>query len=394
MKRRLISLACPLLLLCTASTPVTGQGEPTSRALAQARAEARAAEAEANRLERAAGKARDEAARLAAERQAAAAAIGASEARISAADAQVKLIEAIVAARAERLARQQAPVASLLAGIAAMGRRPPLLSIADDNSLTEFVRVRALLDTTLPVIRARSAALSEELAQGRRLEAQALRARDHLATAREELSKRQERFAALEEKATARAASLGASAVGAGDVLIVRSEGAERLGSESQRRQAEQRLARELLALPPAPPRPFAAASRAEQPPIAYQLPVAAPVASGLGTVSETGIRSRGITLDSRPGVEVVAPADGTIAFAGPFRSHDGIVIIDHGDGWMSLLLGVRTPLAKGARIRRGEPLGRALGTVSVELSINGRPVSAALIARSSDMLSNRAKGG
>ena len=44
-------------------------------------------------------------------------------------------------------------------------------------------------------------------------------------------------------------------------------------------------------------------------------------------------------------------PASGTIRFAGPFRNYDGIVIIDHGDGWMSLILKVSTQLEAGARV-------------------------------------------
>ena len=393
-RRPLLLAVLAPLLLAAARAPVAVERETINSALARARAEASAAEAEVRRLESAAGRARDEAARLAAERQAAAAAIQAAEAKITAADAQVRLSQALVAARAERLARKQAPVAALLAGIATMGRRPPLLSIADDSSLDEFVRVRALLDTTLPVIRARSAALSAELAESRRLESDARRAQSEQARARDELAERQERFAALEQKATARAASLGASAVGAADVLIARSEGASQLGSAWQRRQAEQELARELLMLPPAPPRPVPASARPQPPPIDYLLPVAAPVSIGLGAVSDTGIRSRGITLESRTGMTVAAPADGTIAFAGPFRRHDGIVIIDHGGGWMSLIAGLRTELSKGNRVRRGEPMGRALGPITVELSTNGRPVSAALIARSSQLLSNGGKGG
>jgi murein hydrolase activator len=389
---RLLLLLVVAPLVLAASAPVGAGEETLDQALAQARAEAKSAEAQAERLEQAAGRARDEAGRLAAERQAAAAAIAAAEARISAADTQVKLTEARVANRAERLAQKQAPVASLLAGIVAMGRRPPLLSIADQSSLDEFVRVRALLDTTLPVIRARSAALSAELAESRRLEGQARSARDQLASAGDVLREKQERFAALEQKAIERAVRLGASAVGAGDVMIARGESASLLGNERQLQRAERALARELAAFPPAPPRP--GATRTERPPIAYQLPVAAAVSIGLGSVSASGIRARGVTLASDAGIEVAVPADGTIAFAGPFRRHDGVVIIDHGDGWMSLLTGVRTNLPKGARVRRGQPLGRALGPISVELSTNGRPVSAALIAGSSELVSNMAKGG
>jgi len=84
-----------------------------------------------------------------------------------------------------------------------------------------------------------------------------------------------------------------------------------------------------------------------------------------------------------------MAPADGTIAFAAPFRGEDGLVIIDHGGRWTSLLLGVASDRPRGTRVKRGEPLGRALGPVGVELRRGGVPVSPALIAASSVPLSN-----
>jgi septal ring factor EnvC (AmiA/AmiB activator) len=90
----------------------------------------------------------------------------------------------------------------------------------------------------------------------------------------------------------------------------------------------------------------------------------------------------------------VRAPADGTIAFAGAFRRHDGVVIIDHGRGWMTMMTGVRSDRRKGDKVRRGDPLGRALGPIGLELSTNGRPVSAALIAGSSQSLFINGKSG
>jgi septal ring factor EnvC (AmiA/AmiB activator) len=237
-----------------------------------------------------------------------------------------------------------------------------------------------LLDTTLPVIRARSAALSSELAESRRLQASAAGARGRLVGAQRELQTRQQRFAALEAKAAERAATLGAGVVGAGDVVVASSESETRLLSDAARRRAELRLAAELGGLPAAPTRPGPA--KLAPSPIAYHLPVAAPLSEGFGSVSDTGIRSRGLTLDAYRGADVRVPADGTIAFAGPFRRHDGVVIIDHGRGWMTLMTGVRTDRRKGERVRAGEPLGRGLGTITVELSTNGVPVSAALIAR------------
>lgn len=389
--RRVLSLIAVLpLVLAAASAPAPKQAEPIDRELARARTEARAAQADVRRFEQAAAKARNAAARLAAERQAAAAAIAASEAQISAADMQVRLTEALVAQKQARLAERQAPAASLLAGIVSMGRRPPLLSFADSSSLGEFVRVRALLDITMPLIRQRSATLSAELDQGRRLQASATAARRQLAAARDGLKERQLRFAQLEETATSQAAKFGASAVGAGDVLTVSSESEARILSSAAERRSSLSLAAELGALPSALKRPGGGKETARS--FLYALPVSAPLIEGMGAVSDTGIRARGITLQSYRGAEVKVPANGTIAFAGPFRRHDGIVIIDHGQGWLTLLTGVRTNRRKGDQVRLGEPLGRALGPVGVELSTNGTPVSAALIAGSSGIVSNQPK--
>jgi septal ring factor EnvC (AmiA/AmiB activator) len=82
------------------------------------------------------------------------------------------------------------------------------------------------------------------------------------------------------------------------------------------------------------------------------------------------------------------------VLFSGPFRDYDGVVIIDHGDGWKSVLVNAGSRLHKGEKVRIGDPLGTALGPVDVQLQRSGQPVSAALIAGSSGVLSNPPKGG
>ena len=393
MRRSALFLAAPLLL-AAGSAPRAAPAEPVDVELARAKAEAADADRQVARLDAAAARAGDEASKLRAAQAASAAAISAAEARISAADARAKIAGGLVAARRERLALQQRPVASLLAGLATMARRPPLLTLADEGSVDEFVRVRALLDTTLPVIRKRTAALGAELAEGRRLERETLDARAEIARGRDELAGRQKQFAALEQQALKLSASLSGQSLAIGDVALARGEDVESLGREAQDHRSATRIAAQLAALGPAPPRPFGPTAKASPPPLAYQLPLAARLVEGLGEVSSSGVRSRGLTLAAARGAGITAPADGRIAFAGPFRSRNGVVIIDHGGGWMTLMSNVSTPLSVGARVRRGDPLGRALGDISVELSYRGRPVSAALIAGSSQMLSMTAKAG
>jgi septal ring factor EnvC (AmiA/AmiB activator) len=92
--------------------------------------------------------------------------------------------------------------------------------------------------------------------------------------------------------------------------------------------------------------------------------------------------------------VPVSAPAAGVVRFSGPFRDYDGVLIIDHGGGWMSLIVNVASVLPPGAKVALGHPIGRALGPLQVELSQNGRRISPALIAGSSQSLSKAPKGG
>jgi murein hydrolase activator len=392
--RRFASLLTLGVLLLAGSAPAQELGEPIDTALQRARSEQAAAEAQAAKLEQVALQARGEADRLRAEQAAASQAIEAAEARITAADAQFRLVSAALQARRQLLAREQQPVASLLAGLAVMAQRPPLLALADRGGTDEFVKVRVLLDATLPVIRQRTAALSSQVKQGERLEQAVVLARNELAGSRRDLMARKQRFAALEQKALQTALASGSQALGVGDVALAAGENVDALQRGEANSRGVRAIAAVLAAEPAAPPRPAPPEGPLPRTPFIYELPVSAPVIDGLGSVNESGVRSRGITLQTGRGVEITAPAAGFVRFSGPFRDFDGVIIIDHGGGWMSLLLNVASPLKPGAHVGPGQPLGRALGPIGVELSQNGRQMSPALIAGSSQSLSKGGKGG
>jgi murein hydrolase activator len=395
-KDRDVRIAAPFLalpLLAAASAPMPPV-VPLDSQLQQARVEQAAAERAAARLEQAAAKAQGEVDRLRAEQAASAQAIEAAEARITAADMQLRLASAYVAAHRAQLGEQQRPVASLLAGLAVMGNRPPLLAIADHGSAEELVKVRILLNSTLPVIRARTAKLSAELGEGRRLEQAAADARAELISSRQNLVTRRQQFAALERKAVDLAARSGSQAMSAGDVAIAAGENVESLSGAEAGNRASAAVAASLAAIDAAPPRPVSPQGAMPRPPFAYELPVAAEVSEGLGKVNESGVRAHGITFASGRGAPVTAPAAGTVRFSGPFRDQDGVLIIDHGRGWMSLIVNVGSTLRTGDRVALGQPVGRALGPLQVELSQYGRRISPAIIAGSSQSLSKAPKGG
>ncbi|HET9458969.1 MAG TPA: peptidoglycan DD-metalloendopeptidase family protein [Sphingomicrobium sp.] len=392
----MIRQAALLLLVAGSATVAASAPRGAARSamdseLRQALEDAASAQAEQRRLEAAAAKARDQALRLRAEQLAAAEAIAAAEARITAADARFRLIQAYLAEQRRRLAAEQAPVRSLLTGLVLMARRPPVLVVADSGSMGELVKLRRLLASTAPAIQARTAALSSALEQGSRLERAAIDARQAMVQTRRELEDRRLAFAALEARALRLAQERGAEALGAGDVALARREELAEIRREAPSRTESRRLAAELAALGPAPvPR----GGEAEVPPLRYRLPADAPVTDGMGAVSAAGVRSRGVTLGTRRGAQLVAPASGKILFAGPFRDYDGVIIIDHGRGWKSVVVNAGSGFKRGETVEIGEPLGTALGPVEVQLRRGGRSISPALIAGSSTVLSNRKKSG
>jgi septal ring factor EnvC (AmiA/AmiB activator) len=393
---RVLRFAPALALLAAsaavaASAPVQPEQVPVDVQLQQAKAEASAAVAEQRRLEKAAAQARDEVTRLRAKQLAAAQAIDAAEAEITAADAASRLIETHLAAQRQRLAAQQAPVSSLLAGLVLASRRPPLLFLANSGSVDELVRLRLLVSATAPVISARTAALSSDVRAEQRLQQQATTARARMVESRDDLQHRRNEFAELEERATELAGSRGSQAMGAGDIALASEERLANVETGAASAASSRQIAADLAALGPAP---LESRSPPAAPAIEYRLPADASVTDGMAAVSPSGVRSRGITLATRRGTRLVAPASGTVLFAGPFRDYDGVIIINHGKGWKSVLVDAGSGLSNGDVVAIGDPIGVALGPVQLQLLHGGEAVSPALIAGSSAVLSNRPKGG
>lgn len=384
--RRAGPLICAALL---AGGVARGQtGEPADRErLRAARAASAAAGARAERLAEEAEQAGDAQRRAAAEAAAVAARVEAAAADIAAAEARVALIERQLAAQEAGLAAQEAPVVRLVAALSSLARAPAAAAVAQPGSVRDLVHVRAVLATAVPRVAAQTAELRQGLARARALRVQAATAEGALRDGRATLAAERLRLARLEAEAGARARSLRQGALVESDRAIALGEQArdlvERMGGAGARTQTLAALA----ALPgpvPRPPQPGEVALPAGEP--AYRLPVAGWLAGGLGELSRAGVRERGLALVTAPGAQVVAPAAGRIAFAGPFRAYGDIVIIDHGAGWTTLLTGLSdVAVQRDARVTAGAVLGRAgrdaEPRVGVELRRRGRPVDITRLA-------------
>lgn len=76
------------------------------------------------------------------------------------------------------------------------------------------------------------------------------------------------------------------------------------------------------------------------------------------GQQLEGGLTSKGVSVETRALARVIAPFDGKVAFAGPFRGYGQLLIIDHGEGYHSLLAGLgRIDAMIGQPVLAGEPV-------------------------------------
>ncbi|WP_249276380.1 murein hydrolase activator EnvC family protein [Sphingomonas baiyangensis] len=354
------------------------------RALAAANEASRLARIRSEELERQADAARDEAAEAAARRAAVAARAEQAEADIAAARARILLVDRELAAARARLEARRAPTTQLVAALQSLARRPAALGLLQPGSTRDAVHVRALLATVVPVVRARSDAVRGELAEVRRLREGAALAARSLADGRARLEEERLGLLQLEAASRLRSRDLGRSALIESDRALALGEEARDIVDRMSVLDAAIATRGALEALPgplPRPlPRPDAAAEAtpsAGPPP--YRLPVAGRIVAGLGELSPSGVRSRGLTIATWAGAPAVAPAAGTVAFARGFPGYRTVVILDHGDGWTSLVSGLdAAAVRRGERVAAGAAIGRAPAgdapRVTVELRRRGRP--------------------
>ena len=365
--------------------------EETRDAMARALSEAKAAEGRGERLEKEAREATEAAERTSREAAALAARIQQAEAGIEAAEARITLIDGQRKSLAKRLSDRREPLVRLTAALQKLARRPLVLSALRPGSLRETVYMRALLESTIPQVRQRTAALRAEVERGQRLEMDARQALANLSGNEADLEQRRKRLAAIETRQRLAARQASGVAARETDRALALAEEARDLEGLMEQFDRAGSLREELAALPGPimrPPRPGSsqvierASTRAASPArtASFQLPVTGRTISGFGEQGAGGTRNTGLTLAPREGAQVVAPAAGRVAFAGPYRGYGAIVIVEHAGGWTSLITGLaRTDVSVGEELLAGAPIGVAeveRPLVMLELRKDGTPVN------------------
>ena len=112
-------------------------------------------------------------------------------------------------------------------------------------------------------------------------------------------------------------------------------------------------------------------------------MPASGVVVKQFGEEADSGQQSKGIVIETRKGARVVAPFDGQVVFAGAFRGYGQILIVEHSEGYHSLIAGIsRIDVSVKQYVLGGEPVG-LMGDgpdaglrLYLEIRQRGRPIN------------------
>lgn len=342
------------------------------------------------------------------------------ESELSAIEATLTTLEDEQRAKRKALRDRRAQMIDTLAAVQRIAAQPPAALAVAPGSPLEVVRGAMLLRVAVPRIEARAARLREDLAELADLRRQIERQQETMAATAEKLAAERRHLAKLlERKKGLRASASEESKAAARRAAALADEARDMRELVTRlRRQAEDRAAarRALAPLPRRKPevpgtarataqaegaggngekQPAQRMARLDRPSdvrsfpgerASLRMPARGRIVTHYGErVERAGgsTESRGIAIATRPAAQVVAPYDGQVVYAGPFKGYGRILIIEHGQRYHSLLAGLeRIDAIVGQWVLAGEPVGVMGGSQTrnpelyVELRRTGRPIN------------------
>jgi murein hydrolase activator len=291
------------------------------------------------------------------------------ESKISATQERLKALDENENSIRKSLDGRRATIGEVLAALQRIGRRPPPALIASPEDALQSVRTAMVLGAVLPEMRHEVEALANDLTELLAVRKKIDAERDQLKTEVALLDAGRTRINALVEERqkqlTEREQALDAERARAGglarqvdnlkDLITKLEQGldpAAREAREAARSDSRPALSafRDPARLAPA----VAFASLRGHVPI----PVNGVKLKEFGTPDGSGGQERGLSIATRAGAQITAPADGWVVYAGSFRSYGQLLILNVGGGYHILLAGMdRISVDLGQFVLTGEPV-------------------------------------
>ena len=280
----------------------------------------------------------------------------------------------------QSLAGRREVLAEVLGALQRMGLNPPPAILVTPEDALASVRSAIVLGAVVPGLRKETEALVADLTELSRIAASIEDERARLSEAFGEQLAEKERLELLvaekqrlqAERETALDAAQKRSEELAGKAkslkgLIAALEEQAAEAEKARLAEAErQKRNEEFAALPVPEANQLAAAAPFQSLKGQLVLPVAGKFGRRFGDKDGNGGVMQGDTVATQSDSIVTAPSDGSVLYAGPFRSYGQLLILNAGDGYHVVLAGMsRISVVSGQSVLAGEPVG-AMGEARV----------------------------
>ncbi len=308
------------------------------------------------------------------------------EARIQGLEDDLAVLKTQEAEAAETLRAKSNDLASSLAAMQRLSRQPTAALVLRPASVEDTARTAIVLDRVRDALLDQAADLRHRMAELQSLRGDIEIQQAALKTELEELSARQKDVdRLLAEKKANRTATEGQAQKEAESARKLAKD-AKSIEALLKKLEEEARKERERQkALKQKPPEGPSFSGAEGKLPLPVQGKIVRRFQEKDGV---TNRESNGIYVESRAASQVIAPHDGKVVFAGPFRDYGLLLIIDHGEGYHTLLAGMGHIDATVSQwVLAGEPVGqmgpeRAASArdskprLYIELRRNGRSIN------------------
>lgn len=283
-----------------------------------------------------------------------------AEENVSQVQTRIEALEMEMAGKRETLLANNQDITQLIAALQRMSRRPAVLSLLKPDEAIVTARSASVLGSLVPLIDAKTDTLRTDLEALGIIQADLSNERFRLKNGLQRLTENQRNIASLLTQrqfeagtATERAtklqqemATISREAEDLRDLIAKLAQQAANNRRQNTVRDKAQQAIR---------PRP---GGKLKDQRGLLPYPAVGPIVTRFGGSDGMG-SSKGIRIRARGEAQVIAPFDGQIVFAGQFRNYGLLLIIDHGDGYHSLLAGFDTlQAAVGQWVLTGEPVG------------------------------------
>ena len=243
----------------------------------------------------------------------------------------------------------------VLAALERMGLNPPPAILVEPGDALKSVRSAALLGALVPEMREKTLSLSASLKDMTAVENSIKAQHDELKNQVQLQAEQQKRLSLLvEEKAKLQKTSENELATQRKNVLELseKAKSLEDLLTELERQSRQDKTDNNFKLEDTELTRNLDFEGKKGS----LVLPAAGKIVQKFG---ENNGAVLGDTVETQPGAIITAPADGVVAYAGPFRSYGELVILDTGQNYHILLAGMnKVNVVQGQFLLSGEPLG------------------------------------